>query len=90
MLPLPGREARPGQGIHRYQRHRPEQALLYQLVEQYYPAFAAALAAQGKELPKHIQREFDDYLIWLFLCKRAFQRCGRLEHGFLHRDLTSI
>ena len=72
MLPLPGREARPGQGIHRYQRHRPEQALLYQLVERYYPAFAAALVAQGKELPKHIQREFDDYL-----------KCGRLEHGFL-------
>jgi ribosomal protein S27E len=72
MLPPPGREARPGQGIHRYQRHRPEQTLLYQLVEQYYPAFAAARAAQGKELPKHIQREFDGYL-----------KCGRLEHGFL-------
>ena len=34
-----GREASPAQGVHRYERHRPEQTLLYQLVEQHYPAF---------------------------------------------------
>lgn len=28
----------------RYQRHRPEQTLLYRIVEEYYPAFAAHLA----------------------------------------------
>ena len=56
----------------RYQRHRPEQTLLYQIIEEYYPAFAAHLAAQGGELPAYVQREFDDYL-----------KCGRLEHGFL-------
>jgi len=56
----------------RYQRHRPEQTQLYRIVEEYYPAFAGHLVAQGRELPGYVQREFDDYL-----------KCGRLEHGFL-------
>ena len=30
------------------------------------------MAEQGRELPRYVQREFEDYL-----------RCGRLEHGFL-------
>lgn len=34
----------------RYQSHRPEQTLLYQIVDEYYPAFAALMAEQGKEL----------------------------------------
>jgi hypothetical protein len=63
MLHLPaGREASPGQGVHRYERHRPEQTLLYQFVEQYYPAFVDQMAALGATLPKYVQREFDDYL----------------------------
>ena len=33
----------------RYQSHRPEQTLLYQIVDEYYPAFAALMAEQGKE-----------------------------------------
>ena len=56
----------------RYQRHRPEQTLLYQIVEEYYPAFTAHLAEQGTELPGYVQREFEDFL-----------KCGRLDHGFL-------
>lgn len=56
----------------RYQRHRPEQTLLYQLVEQHYPVFIDCMAGQGRPLPDYVQREFEDYL-----------RCGRLEHGFL-------
>jgi hypothetical protein len=56
----------------RYQRHRPGQTLLYQIVDECYPAFAAHLAEQGRELPGYVQREFEDYL-----------KCGRLEHGFL-------
>jgi hypothetical protein len=73
MLPLPaGREANPGEGAAHYVRHRPERMLLYQLVEEYYPAFVSAMAAQGTALPGYVQREFEDYL-----------RCGRLEHGFL-------
>jgi ribosomal protein S27E len=60
------------EGAGRYQRHRPEQTLLYQIVEEYYPAFTTHLTEQGRELPGYVQREFEDYL-----------KCGRLEHGFL-------
>jgi hypothetical protein len=55
-----------------YERHLPEQTLLYQLVEAHYPALVDQLAQQGKSLPDHVHREFEDYL-----------KCGRLEHGFL-------
>ena len=55
-----------------YARHRPEETLLCQLVEQHYPALHAAREAAGHPLPKHVQREFEAYL-----------ECGRLEHGFL-------
>ncbi len=55
-----------------YERHQPEQTLLYQLVDAHYPALVDQLAQQGKCLPEHVHREFDSYL------KR-----GRLEHGFL-------
>jgi len=56
----------------RYQRHRPEKTLLYRIVDEYYPAFKAHLAAQGRGLPGYVEQEFEDYL-----------RCGRLEYGFL-------
>ena len=59
----------PGVG---YCRHRPEDTLLYQVVEHYYPLFAALRAEQGRALPAFVQREFEEYL-----------KCGRLEHGFL-------
>ena len=49
-------------GAGRYQRHDPKQTLLYQIIEQHYPAFAAHLVAQGTELPGYVQREFEDYL----------------------------
>ncbi len=55
-----------------YERHQPEQTLLYPLVEQQYPAFKVALEAQGQNLPLYIQQEFEDFL-----------QCGRLEYGFL-------
>ena len=67
-----GKEASLGESGHCYERHRPEQTLLYQLVEEYYPAFVAQLAAQGTQLPGYVQRDFEDCL-----------KCGRLEHGFL-------
>ena len=73
MLQLPaGREASRGERVSRYERHRPEQTLLYQLVEEYYPAFEAQWAAEGRVLPDYVRQEFDEYL-----------KCGRLEHGFL-------
>lgn len=56
----------------RYQRHQPEQTLLYKLVDKYYPAFRQHHAAEGRTLPDYVQQEFADYL-----------KCGRLEHGFL-------
>ena len=73
MLPLPaGREASAGVTASLYARHRLERALLYQLVEDYYPGLKAQLAAPGSALPGSVEREFDEYL-----------KCGRLEHGFL-------
>ena len=70
-----GREALLGADARRYERHRPEQTLLYQLVEQYYPAFVAALAAEGREVAAYVAREFEEYL-----------KCGRLEHGSVVTD----
>ena len=54
-----------------YERHRPEQTLLYQIVEAHYPALIDQLSLQGKSLPDHVHQEFEAYL-----------KCGRLEHGF--------
>ena len=73
LLPLPaGREASAAVAASVYERQRPERTLLYQLVEEHYPAFNAHLAAQGSALPGYVEREFEGYL-----------KCGRLEHGFL-------
>ena len=55
-----------------YERHRPEQTLLYRLVGKHHPALVEQLEFQGKSLPAHVHREFEAYL-----------KCGRLEHGFL-------
>ncbi|HCI2555410.1 TPA: IS91 family transposase, partial [Pseudomonas aeruginosa] len=46
--------------------------MLYQIVEDNYPAFVEQMACEGRPLPHYVQREFDEFL-----------RCGRLEHGFL-------
>ena len=62
----------PGTSASRYERHRPEQTLLYQIVDKHYPDFLAQLAAEGKSLPDHVQQEFTDFL-----------KCGLLEHGFM-------
>ncbi|HIK68645.1 MAG TPA: IS91 family transposase [Pseudomonadales bacterium] len=59
-------------GPFQYQRHQPENTLLYQLVKEHWPQFQNMLAAQGRGLPGYVVREFEDYL-----------KCGRLEHGFL-------
>jgi len=76
MLQLPiGREASPGDGVFRYERHRPERTLLYQLVEEYSPVFGKQWAAQGKVLPDYVRREFEEYL-----------KCGCLEHGSVVTD----
>ena len=46
------RERDPG----RYQHHRPEQILLYQVVEEYCPAFTAHFVEQGRNLPGYLPR----------------------------------
>ena len=55
-----------------YVRHRPEQTLLYQHIECHWPEFHSHLREAGRYLPRHVTREFDEYL-----------GCGRLEHGFV-------
>jgi ribosomal protein S27E len=65
-------QGRDGLGKTVYERHQPEQRLLYQLVEAHYPDLIGQLAQQGKSLPDHVHREFEAYL-----------KCGRLEYGFL-------
>jgi hypothetical protein len=73
MLPLQaGREASSGVGAFFYERHRPEQSLLYQIIEQHYPDFLSAMEVQDRPLPGYVQDEFE-----------ALLQCGRLEHGFL-------
>lgn len=62
----------------RYERHRPETTLLYQLVERHYPAFLEAFDARGRKLPGYVHEEFAAYL-----------KCGRLEHGFLRVRCTA-
>lgn len=51
MPQVAARMASRDRGAGRYQRHRPEQTLLYRIVEEYYPAFTG-----------YVQREFEDYL----------------------------
>ena len=45
-----------------YERHRPEQTLLYQLIERYWPEFQSYLSETGRCLPRHVTREFNEYL----------------------------
>jgi len=58
-LPQPGRMSGVAPA---HVRHKPEQTLLYQLVEQYWPEFQTQLSETGRFLPRHVTREFDDYL----------------------------
>jgi ribosomal protein S27E len=61
-----------------YTRHQPEKTLLYQVIEEYYPAFLSHLSESGKTLPQYVQTEFEEYL-----------KCGCLEHGFLRVQCES-
>ena len=60
------------EGTLKYERHKPEQTLLYQIIEKYYPQFLNHMGQQDKGLPKYVRSEFEEYL-----------KCGRLEYGFL-------
>ncbi len=64
------KESTPSRPTHK--RHQPETTILYRTIDEYYPEFRDYMAEQGRSLPLHVQKEFDEYL-----------KCGRLEHGFL-------
>lgn len=55
-----------------YRRHRPEETVLYQTLERYWPEFRER-AEEAGGLPAFVVKEVEAYL-----------RCGRLEHGCLH------
>ena len=56
-----------------YERRRPEDTTLYQLVGEHLETFLAQVEAQaGTGLPQFVKDEFE-----------AFLRCGILAHGFL-------
>ena len=48
------RMARGEEDAGRYQRHRPEQTLLYRIVDEVYPAFAPLMAKQDRALPSYV------------------------------------
>ena len=63
-----------GAPVH-YERHRPEQARLYRLMQQHAATFfaqAEAEAEAGADLPHFVRNEFD-----------AFLECGNLANGYL-------
>jgi len=70
--PNPPIRAPDGVPVH-YERHRPEQTVLYRLVQQHVATFfEQAESAVGADLPQFVKDEFD-----------AFLECGILAHGFL-------
>jgi hypothetical protein len=63
----------------RYERHRPESTLLYQIVQKYWPRFQAHLAHHGKQVPAYVIQEFEAYIA-----------CGRLDRGFSSRSMRGV
>jgi hypothetical protein len=66
-----------GNRVH-YERHRPEETILYQLVQEHIETFFAQVETEtGSGLPDFVKDEFD-----------AFLECGILAHGFLRLRCT--
>jgi ribosomal protein S27E len=62
-----------GSGVRRsYGRRRPEETVLYDVVERHHGVLFAQLEEEGRRVPEFVRNEFEAYL-----------RCGRLEHGFV-------
>jgi hypothetical protein len=55
-----------------YTRHRPEESLLYNVIQQELEPFLARAQVRQQPVPRFIEQEF-----------HAFLRCGILAHGFL-------
>ena len=61
-----------GNQVH-YERRRPEETTLYQVVQEHLESFLAQVEAEtGTSLPEFVKDEFD-----------AFLECGILAHGFV-------
>ena len=60
-----------------YQRHQPEQTILYKLVQNHLLSFYYQME-QEKELPSFVKKEFEEFL-----------KCGLLPYGFLRLQCQS-
>jgi hypothetical protein len=67
----------PASALPAYVRRRPEDTVLYAMVEEHAPAFFAQLDERGGSLPEFVHQEFERYLC-----------CGRLEEGFVRVACT--
>jgi hypothetical protein len=56
-----------------YERHRPEETVLYGVVQQELETFLARARWRDRTVPRFVEREL-----------RAYLRCGILAHGFVH------
>jgi hypothetical protein len=45
-----------------YERHYPQDTLLYPLIEKHYPFLVEQLVVRGRSLPTHVHLGFDAYL----------------------------
>lgn len=67
------------QGPFTYQRHRPEETVLYKIVQENLETFLRLVQEEtGHPLPDFVEKEFREYL-----------RCGILAHGFLRVQCES-
>jgi hypothetical protein len=55
-----------------YERRRPEETLLYDVVQRELETFLARARSRERTVPRFVEREF-----------RAYLRCGILAHGFV-------
>ncbi|NKC15279.1 MAG: hypothetical protein GKR94_24725 [Gammaproteobacteria bacterium] len=60
-----------------YRRHRPEETVLYRIVEQPADPLFAGQEARGRAWPRYVREEFESY--W---------RCARWAHGLVRAQCT--
>ena len=72
-LPVPHGHGASGRGKeHGYARRRPEESVLYGVVQTELETFLAHAQARERSVPRFVEREL-----------RGFLRCGILAHGFV-------
>ena len=78
MTAMPMLAARP-LGQNSYQRHKPEETVLYKIIQENLETFLTMVREEtGQPLPDFVEKEFYEYL-----------RCGILAHGFLRVQCES-